>query len=147
MKILVLSLLICFALSYNPSKAISYARQYCKNYNSKYKNYAPYGGDCANFVSQCLIAGGQKLSGCSGTDGYGTIPLVSNLRSCLSAKGWKYSQGVSKKFKAGYPFFSGNSHAMISTSVSGSSLKYCGHTNDRCDHPMTAPSGYLYVVD
>ena len=144
MKILVLSLLLCFAFTYNPSKAVTYAKTYCKNYNSKYANYAGMGGDCANFVSQCLIAGGQKLKGCSGTDGHGSIPGVANLRACLGSKGWKNSKGMNKKFKAGYPFFQGNSHAMIASSVNGNSIQYCGHTNDRCNQPMNAPGDYYY---
>ena len=43
---------------YNPSAAVTYADQYALNYNSAYRSYASSGGDCANFVSQCLRAGG-----------------------------------------------------------------------------------------
>lgn len=46
--------------SYNVSKAIAYADKYCINYNSSYNSYKGRGGDCANFVSQCLYAGGFK---------------------------------------------------------------------------------------
>ena len=139
-----LSLLIGYSLSYSTANAISYARKYCKNYNSNYKKYP--GADCANFVSQCLIAGGQTLSGCSGLDAKGTLPLVSNLRNCLTKKGWKSTKGVSKKFKGGYPFFDGNNHAMIATSVSGSKVTYCGHTNDRCDYTLTNSNYYYYYL-
>ena len=79
-----ISLLIGYSLSYSTTKAINYARKYCQNYNPDYKKYA--NADCANFVSQCLIAGGQSLSGCSGLDAKGAIPLVSNLRNCLTKK-------------------------------------------------------------
>ena len=144
MKAIIFCLLVCLALSYDTGKAISYARKYCKNYNKNYRNYRNSGGDCANFVSQCLIAGGQSLSGCSGLDPKGTLPLVSNLENCLSNKGWKKSTGKPGGFKAGHPFFIHNQHAMIATSVSGNSLKYCGHTTDRCDAGMTAKSNYVY---
>ena len=40
--------------------AIAYADKYCINYNSSYNSYKGRGGDCANFVSQCLYAGGFK---------------------------------------------------------------------------------------
>ena len=146
MKLILLALLLGFSLSYDASAAIKYARTYCKNYNSAYNNYRNSGGDCANFVSQCLIKGGQSLDGCAGRDGKGTLPLVSNLRSCLEKKGWHYTQGVSKKFKAGYPFFIGNSHAMIATGVSGNRVTYCGHTNDRCDYSLTDSSYYYYYL-
>ena len=46
--------------SYNVSNAIAYADKYCINYNGSYNSYKGRGGDCANFVSQCLYAGGFK---------------------------------------------------------------------------------------
>ena len=41
--------------NYNASKAISYARQWATGRNPNYKSFS---SDCANFVSQCLVAGG-----------------------------------------------------------------------------------------
>ncbi|MDS0525426.1 amidase domain-containing protein [Clostridium sp. SHJSY1] len=35
-----------------------YANKYAKNPNSQYYNYIDEGGDCTNFISQCLYAGG-----------------------------------------------------------------------------------------
>lgn len=49
-----------YASGYDASKAIAYAHQYYENYNPAYKNYNNVGGDCANFVSQCLYAGGLQ---------------------------------------------------------------------------------------
>ena len=44
---------------YNREKAVEYARKYALLPNTKdWKNYEAYGGDCTNFVSQCLFAGG-----------------------------------------------------------------------------------------
>lgn len=43
--------------TYHPSKAVAYADKYWKQYNRDYKEYR--GVDCANFVSQCLYAGGM----------------------------------------------------------------------------------------
>ena len=131
MKVTLLLVLLGFALSYNANAAVKYALAHCKNYNQNYNTYP--GKDCANFVSQCLIAGGQSLSGCGGLDGKGAIPLVDNLKSCLSSKGWKKSSTRPSSFKAGYPFFHNSySHAMIATSVNSGSVYYAGHTNDRC---------------
>ena len=45
--------------SYQISKAVAYGDRYWKHYNHSYHNYANEGGDCANFVSQCLYAGGM----------------------------------------------------------------------------------------
>jgi hypothetical protein len=61
------------AQNYNPDAAAAYAQQWCNSYNlgapTYYRNYTGDGGDCANFVSQCLIAGGLDLS--AGTNGRG----------------------------------------------------------------------------
>lgn len=60
---------------YNRAKAVEYADLYCGanwykedgyKYNSKYRNYADLGGDCANFVSQVLAdknGGNLKMGG------------------------------------------------------------------------------------
>ena len=43
---------------YNADKAIAYSNKYWKHYNHDYHDYRNEGGDCCNFVSQCLYAGG-----------------------------------------------------------------------------------------
>lgn len=49
--------------------------QYFPNfYNTCYKNFNPYGGDCANYVSQCLHAGGQPRIFDDGTYPTGSNP-------------------------------------------------------------------------
>ena len=46
--------------SYNATSAVNYAYSWYNSYNtSKYPNCTNLGGDCANFVSQCLAAGGK----------------------------------------------------------------------------------------
>lgn len=55
-------------LSKRRINAVKYADRYCGaaadeeygfNYNKKYRNYNPLGGDCANFASQILYEGGK----------------------------------------------------------------------------------------
>lgn len=48
---------------YNRNAAANYAENYCLKYNPSYKSYDSVGGDCANFVSQCLYAGGAYYIG------------------------------------------------------------------------------------
>jgi hypothetical protein len=71
--------------SYNRAAAVMYAINYVFNPNSNYPDYSNYGGDCTNFASQCLEAGGwTQIS--SGTNkwfhnkGY-TTPPSSTYRS------------------------------------------------------------------
>jgi hypothetical protein len=51
------------ATSYSYSDAVSYANKYYKDY----PDWNSAGGDCANFISQCLYAGGKKMKGTPGT--------------------------------------------------------------------------------
>ena len=50
------------AYSYNPQAAIAYSEKYWTNYNDAYPNYNIFGGDCADFVSQSLHAGGLQMN-------------------------------------------------------------------------------------
>ena len=144
-KIILILLLGISRLSYDAGAALSYAKNHCCKscYNRNYNNYRNSGGDCANFVSQCLAAGGLNLGGCGGTDNKGMIPGVSNLMNCLKAKGWKVN---SKSFRAGHPFFKKNrSHAMLAGEVNGNTIRVYGHTNDRCgDITMSKSDVYTY---
>lgn len=44
--------------SYNYSAMAAYAEQYWRNYNPDYRTQNEHGGDCTNFVSQAMRAGG-----------------------------------------------------------------------------------------
>ena len=52
---------------YNVNKAIAYAKKWWNKRNSDYYNYSQ---DCANFVSQCLYAGGLRMTGSGRNDGW-----------------------------------------------------------------------------
>ncbi|QBJ70232.1 hypothetical protein C3496_25220 [Bacillus anthracis] len=47
--------------SYNPSAAVSYALKWANSVNPKYGTFGGKGGDCTNFVSQALFAGGIPM--------------------------------------------------------------------------------------
>ena len=42
---------------YNREKAVAYAKKWAYSRNPKYYNYDKIGGDCTNFISQCIYAG------------------------------------------------------------------------------------------
>ena len=147
MKQILFITLICLAFSYDNWGAVNYARTYCANYNGWYNNYRPPngGGDCANFVSQCLLRGGADLSQCYGTDSKGAIPYVPNLKSCLTQLGWKSSRSRPAEFYAGYPMFLEDYHAMICTEISGDTVYYCAHTEDVCNRQLYGSPIYYYL--
>lgn len=49
--------------SYNRDAAVTYAKNNYDSYSSNYPDMRNLGGDCANFVSQCLFKGGKAMSG------------------------------------------------------------------------------------
>ena len=130
--------LICFigVFSYSAKKAVAYANKYCDKRNKEYHDYSNEGGDCANFVSQCLIAGGLSLSECV-HDKHGSVINVGKLESCLKNKGWhhKESSSIPKDFKAGGVITINDSgHAMIAVTKT----TFAAHTNDRCGAKIPA---------
>jgi hypothetical protein len=49
-------------MEYNRDKAISYAQKWALERNPSYYNFDGIGGDCTNFVSQCLYAGCEVMN-------------------------------------------------------------------------------------
>ena len=49
-------------MGYDRKKAVDYARKWALKRNPKYFNFSGLGGDCANFASQCLYAGGGVMN-------------------------------------------------------------------------------------
>ena len=47
---------------YNRQNAINYAKQWAYGRNPKYYNYDSLGGDCTNFISQCIFAGSKVMN-------------------------------------------------------------------------------------
>lgn len=75
--------------SYSWQKAVAYAAKHWSSYNPAYPNYNPCGGDCANFVSQCLRAGGETTDGTWYTyRGSGCIRSSGNCGSTAWVNNW-----------------------------------------------------------
>ena len=47
---------------YDRQKAIEYARKWAYTRNPKYYNFDSVGGDCTNFISQCIYAGSEVMN-------------------------------------------------------------------------------------
>jgi len=46
---------------YNRAGAVEYARTWAFKRNPRYADFSKMGGDCTNFISQCLVAGGFAM--------------------------------------------------------------------------------------
>lgn len=49
-------------MPYDREAAVSYARRWAYGYNPQYYNFNDIGGDCTNFASQCMYAGGLMMN-------------------------------------------------------------------------------------
>ncbi|MCI8545798.1 MAG: amidase domain-containing protein [Clostridia bacterium] len=47
---------------YNRKKVYEYAKKWAYDRNPKYYNYDQIGGDCTNFISQCILAGCKEMN-------------------------------------------------------------------------------------
>ena len=147
-----------FSQTYDPQAAAAYARRWCNDINSNYNYYGldQYGGDCANFVSQCLKAGGMDLSlgaygvpgGTGEVDNKGCIKGAKELVMHLE----KYQNVTPRVSTLGYsppthhdvgdPMFTLNlsnvpNHAYICSSLNSNARQlHSAHTEDRCDDNM-----------
>ena len=116
MKVVILLLLIALSVSYDREAAVAYAYKHVHNINHKcgspwrctpwgylgkeHCGYKGEGGDCANFVSQCILAGGaepmnERIGGvCRGTPCGKEEPGARKLGDCLTKiKGHKSECG------------------------------------------------------
>ena len=49
-------------VEYNRDKTVAYAKKWAFGRNPKYYNYDNVGGDCTNFISQCLYNGSKVMN-------------------------------------------------------------------------------------
>ncbi len=49
-------------LAYDRQKALEYANTWALSRNPRYYDYSNLGGDCTNFISQCILAGGGIMN-------------------------------------------------------------------------------------
>ena len=57
-------------LEYNRQKALKYAKKWAFSRNPKYYDFDPVGGDCTNFISQCIFAGSNTMNYTKNTGWY-----------------------------------------------------------------------------
>ncbi len=161
--------------AYNATYATTYANKYCgkdlnindargymcgnsQNYNGNYTNYGE--NDCANFVSQALVAGGRSTTSTNGDrksesswyyNGYFSSSYSWSVASYLHNNLWVYTPSTNptqvSDIRVGdlvFMDFTSNStidHVMIVTEKlaggSWSTVKMNGHTKDRYHLPLS----------
>jgi len=146
-------------IKYDRQAAYDYAYTWWDDRNPAYADYSGSGGDCANFVSQCIIAGGVDLhegtnGAGAGVDRYGTMPFCDyldiNLKKYQDASVTYYVEGsssvpdevtVGDVVQFGVDGGDRYMHAMIVVIDRGTNLGLAGHTNDRWDLSFSSAIG------
>jgi len=57
-------------MAYNREQAVEYAHQWAFRRNPRFLDFSKLGGDCTNFISQCLLAGGAEMNYSKNTGWY-----------------------------------------------------------------------------
>lgn len=138
---------ILMRYAYAKINAANYALDWGgSNRNPNYSDYSYSGGDCANFTSQCLEAGGLPRSSSWYPDSYQWINVNGQRDSLINtgrAKGFyqAFPQYPSGKDLVGtvLHYTNGNQwyHAVIITTDFGNNnVRVTGHTNDVINGPV-----------
>ena len=119
--------------SYNRIAARDYAYKYWSSYNPAYTSYKGNGGDCANFVSQCLHAGGIPTDATWKADSVSWI-RASAVPSYMMNKGYATKTSYTNATAGNFVYTSsGAGHAVLVTINDGAKIAYTAHTTDRKD--------------
>ena len=135
--------------SYNRIAARDYAYKYWSSYNPAYTSYKGNGGDCANFVSQCLHAGGIPTDATWKADSVSWI-RASAVPSYMMNKGYATKTSYTNATAGSFAYTSsGAGHAVLVTINDGAKIAYTAHTTDRKDAAFSSTDlngNYIFYV-
>jgi|GEM_PF-5936859 len=154
---------------YDAAAAVEYARKWCgtssewghEGYNNaQYYAYTQSNGysgnqDCANFISQCLHAGGLMMDDVWYSNWKGSTAWINGYRlstylvDTLGYKGYEESQISISHIVPGDVVYTqrstSGSHVMIVSKVEGDKVYCCGHTRNSVDKGFD-PSAFVYHI-
>ena len=141
---------------YNRKLAVEYARKWALSRNPAYYNYDKIGGDCTNFISQCLYAGKREMN----YRGYGWYYNNANNKSASwTGVEYLYKFLINNKNEGPRGILIDKSdleigdiiqlsfdgivygHSLIVSEISGKEIKICAHTIDSKDRSLDS---YIY---
>ena len=143
---------------YNRIEAVRYAKRWALSANPNYYHFEGIGGDCTNYISQCLYAGGavmnyNKQNGWYYISSYSRAPswtsVIALANFLLNNKGVGPFAHVEKienlevgdiiQLRQNPTHFN---HTVIITQIQGNQIYVCAHSNDALNKPL---SSYYYV--
>lgn len=139
--------------NYDRIKARDYAWEWwgpnTSDYNPAYNNYAGSGGDCANFVSQCIYAGGVPIH-----DGWSPYSVAwinaAGLRDNMLRNGYATKEDAWETNAGNFAYTSaGQGHIVLVTLNDTVTLAYTAHTTNCKNQPFSQANingGYFFYI-
>ncbi|GLY04083.1 MULTISPECIES: amidase domain-containing protein [Actinoplanes] len=143
---------------------VKYARKYAKNRNKDYRDFTKKGGDCTNFVSQALRAGGWKNdTGWYRSDKNWWYNWANQTYTWTSAERWSrfaprrtkaltnvWQLSLADVLQVDFNRDGRIDHTTIVTKVTKKEIYLSYHTNNTLDKPLSSflkayPNGWFYA--
>ena len=141
-------------MEYNREEAVKYALKWAMSANPEFHHFGDEGGDCTNYVSQCLYAGGAPMnysangwyykSGTVYSESWvGVIALGEFLTRRSDTAGPKGEIVPREEIEVGdiiqlrqNPYYF--NHSVIVTKIENGEIYVCAHTYDSLDRPLSS---------
>lgn len=144
--------------AYDREQAVSYARRWALGQNPDFFHFGGIGGDCTNFVSQCLLAGGGVMN----FDEYYGWFYIDSARRSPSWASVEYLRRflLTQSVKGPFARLEGLqnlqigdiiqlrqnplrfNHSVIISKMEGGEIFVCAHSDNSLDRPL---SSYKYL--
>lgn len=148
-------------IEYNRNKAVDYARAWALNKNPEFFHFDGIGGDCTNFISQCLLAGGgimnyDKYYGWFYIDKNNRAPSWTSVKYLQRFLLGNHSPGFRCKILPIEDLEVGDiiqirqnpdnfNHSVIVSKITNREIYVCAHSYDALDKPLSSYN-YLELV-
>lgn len=139
---------------YQRLRAVLYAQEWALGRNPLFQNFAGCGGDCTNFISQCVFAGSCVMNGLPTFGWYYRspgdyapawtgVPYFYNFITSNMENGPFGEEVPAERAELGDVVQLGDAdghyyHSLLITGARGGSFLVCAHNNDSLDRPLTS---------
>lgn len=147
--------------NYNRLEAVKYAQKWALGANPKFYHFEGIGGDCTNFISQCLLAGGgamvyNKANGWYYISSENRSPSWTSVESLASFLLRQTDKGIVGRKSDLSSLREGDliqlrqnpyrfNHSLIISRISNGQIYVCAHSFDALDRKFSSYS-YLEAV-
>lgn len=141
---------------YNRNAVVFYAQKYALSRNTQYFDYTNQGGNCTNYISQCIYAGAPQMNTSNNgwyyfspsrtSASWANVEPFFNFATSNQGEGFFASLGsletcevgdiIQLKFKNKAVF----SHALVITKINArtrNGILVCANTNDNLNKPLS----------